>query len=408
MAVTMSTLSAILKEVYEAPLRRQINDETVAAKRLVRSSDGITNEVGGKYVTFPISYGRNGGIGARAEMADLPKAGHQATAAARIKLKHLYGSIALSGQTLKLADSNYQSFISALELETQGLKTDLAKDINQQIYRDGTGNFAEASAISSATATISSGFNVFSIGMVVDTFTSTANVASGTTSKTGLTVTGLDKANSKVTFDANLGASDKYFTRSGSANEEWTGLGAIVKDSDELYNVDPSTVDQWRAVVDSNSGTNRALTEGRIIKNVDEVRTNGGKVSLILTTLGVRRSYFGLLVQQREFVNTSRENKSFEGGFTGLAFTTDQGEIPIVSDVDCPSNTMYGLAEPHLKIYRESDWSFMSQDGNMWVRIPGDAAGTWKDGYAATMFQYSQLGTDRRNVHFKIADLTES
>src|SRR5690606_32354099 len=123
----------------------------------------------------------------------------------------------------------------------------------------------------------------------------------------------------------------------------------IVSSSGTLYNIDPNNVDVWRSVVDT-SMSDRALTEGRIITNVDKVRENGGKTSVIFTTLGVRRSYFGLLVQQRQFINTSRENKTFEGGFSGLAFTTDQGEVPIVTDVDCPKGTMWGLSEKNLKV----------------------------------------------------------
>ena len=116
--------------------------------------------------------------------------------------------------------------------------------------------------------------------------------------------------------------------------------------------------------------------KGLILKNVDGVRTNGAKTSLLLTSLGVRRSYFNLLVQQRQYVGT----KDFTGGFTGLAFTTDQGDIPLISDVDAPPGTIYGLSEKNLKVYREADWSFMDRDGSMWDRVPG------KDAYAAMLY----------------------
>jgi hypothetical protein len=127
----------------------------------------------------------------------------------------------------------------------------------------------------------------------------------------------------------------------------------------------------------------------------------------MLTTLGVRRAYFALLQQQRSFVNTSQENKDFTGGFTGLAFTTDAGEVPIIADVDAPPNTMYGLSEKNLTLYRDQDWSWMDKGGAMWFPVLGTVAGTWKDAWSATLYQYSQLGTDRRNVHFVIRDLTE-
>lgn len=409
MAVTMSTLSAILKEIYEGDLREQLNNDVVGLRRIERSGSGVTSNVGGKYVTFPVHYGRNGGIGARREMEDLPAAGNQATAAAQVGLKYQYGSISLSGQALKLADTNAQAFLSALELETNGLKTDLAKNLNQEVYRTGNGQVAATSTTTTGTtAVITSGWNNLSVGMLVDVYTAANLAADSTAIASGRKITAMDSTTNTITLDASTAfVATSVLVRAGSANREWTGLAAIVNNSGQLYNINPTNVDQWRAVVDANGGTNRALTEGRIITNVDAVRTNGGKTSLILTSLGVRRAYFALLVQQRQFINTSRENKSFDGGFTGLAFTTDQGDIPIVTDVDCPPNTMWGLSEKNIKLYRESDWSFMNEDGNMWVRVPGTTAGTWKDAYSATMFQYSEIGSDRRNVHFKIADLTE-
>jgi hypothetical protein len=193
--------------------------------------------------------------------------------------------------------------------------------------------------------------------------------------------------------------------RAGSYGKNWTGLGAIISDSGALYGVDPADVDQWRAYVDSNSGTPRVLSEEMIIEAVDATSANGGKTSVLLTSKGVRRAYFSLLKQNREFVNTTQENKKFEGGFTGLGFTTDEGEIPLVSDNDCPDGNMYGLDESHLKVYRDHDWKFMNRTGSNWIQIPGSVAGTMKDGYQATMFQYSELGIDSRGAHFIIKDL---
>ena len=409
MTVSLSDLTAILKEVYEGKLREQLNNDVIALRRIERSAAGISSNVGGKYVTFPIHYGRNAGIGARREYEDLPAAGKQFTAAAQVGLKYFYGSIALTGQTRQLAESNTQAFVAALDLETNGLKTDLAKDQNRQIYGNSQGMLAATStAVTGTTAVITSGFANVGIGTVVDVYTAANLAAAGAPIASGVTVTAVNQTTQTITLGTSVAlVANSVFVRAGSANREWTGLGAIVQASGTLYNVDPNVVDSWRAVVDTNA-SNRNLTEGMLITNVDKVRINGGQTSLILTTLGVRRAYFNLLQQQRSFVNTSQDNKSFEGGFKGLAFTTDAGEIPIIADPDAPLNTVWGLSEDHLKVYREADWSFMTEDGGMWVRIPGTAAGTWKDAYSATMFQYSEIGSDRRNVHFLMDHITEA
>ena len=94
--------------------------------------------------------------------------------------------------------------------------------------------------------------------------------------------------------------------------------------------------------------------------------------------------------------------QKFEGGFSGLGFTTDNGEIPVISDVDCQPNRMYFINEKELKIYREGDWSFMDRDGSKWQRVIG------VDAYDSTLYKYCQLGTHRRNSHGIIKDVTEA
>ncbi len=406
MPQTLAAASAILKEIYEPDLRFQLEDRKILWKRLQSSSKGIESNVGGKYVVFPIHIGRNSGIGARLEMEDLPLAGQQKTAAGRVGLKYLYGSIQLTGQALALIESNYQAFISALELEQKGINRDLSKDMNRQIYGNGTGALATTSATTALNTVTVSSLQYFGEDMMIDIWTA-ANLAANSTPKaTSRRITAIDDVAGTITFDGapvTFTAGD-VFTRAGNANREITGLGAIVAATGTLYNIDPTVVRQWKATVDSNGGTPRPLSESLLIKNVDAVFARGGQTSIMITSLGVRRAYFNLLSQQRKFVNT----KEFTGGFEGLAFTTDNGEIGLLADTDSPLNTVWGLDESHLKIYREADWQYMDMDGNKWVRVPGSVSGTWKDAYAATQYMYTEVATDRRNAHFKIADVTEA
>ena len=90
MPATLTTISAITKEIYEGPLRKQLNDDVVALQRIVKptgkDADVVTDSVGAKWVTFPVHYRRNSGIGGRRENENLPSPGQQGSAAARIPL----------------------------------------------------------------------------------------------------------------------------------------------------------------------------------------------------------------------------------------------------------------------------------------------------------------------------------
>jgi hypothetical protein len=399
MPATLTTVSNILKEVYEPKIREQLQNDAVALRRIEKSSEGVVSEVGGKYVTFPLHTRRNSGIGARNEMEALPVAGQQGYAAARVGLKYLYGLMRLSGQTMELAEKNYQAFASALDQEVTGLKNDLLKDQNRQVYGDGSGAIATVTADGANLATVQTA-QWAQLGMQVDLVDGTTlGNANPTIKASNRQITAIDTVANTITYDGAdaLAAAGDIFVRTGSVNREWSGFGKIIKNSGTFQNVDPTVEPTWKAIIDSNGGVNRPLSEGLLILQADNVRANGGEVTAMFSNLGVRRAYFNLLSQQRRYTNTT----TFEGGFSGLAFTTDKGDIPFVVDIDAPKNRVYGVNEKEITLYREADWSFMDRDGSKWQRVIG------YDAYEATMYQYSELGTHRRNTHFLLADITE-
>lgn len=398
MPATLATVASILKEVYEPQVREQLENRTKALKRIERSSDGIETTVGGKYVTFPIHTRRNAGIGARNEMEALPTPGQQGFASARVNLKFLYGGIQVTGQMVELADKNYQAFANALDQEVKGLKNDLAKDLNRQVYGNGVGTLATVTADGANTVTVADTMYL-QLGEQVDILdgTTLAN-ATPTVKVSNRQITAINTSTGVVTYsgaDGTLVAGD-VIVRTGNGNREWTGFGAIIKNTGAVYNLDPAVEPLWAAQVDT-SGGNRAVSEGLMINMADSIMTAGGKVTAIFSNLGVRRAYWSLLVQQRQYVNT----KEFAGGFTGLSFTTDDGEIPFVSDTDAPKNAMLFVNEDELTYYRENDWGWMDRDGNMFSRVYGF------DAYEARMYQYSELGCHRRNSFGLIDKLTE-
>lgn len=404
MSATLATIESYLKEVYQGRIREQLNDEIVALKRITRSGSGVTNEVGGKYVTFPIHTRRNSGIGSRFESEALPTPGQQGHAAARVGLKYAYGGVQLTGQAISLSDTDSKAFAKALDNEVEGLKNDLKKDMNRQVYGSGNGAIGVASGANTGATVPVYDARLFQVGAVVDT-------QSGTTvDNAGLVISAIDVAAGTVTFTTTPGtalADGDIIVRKGSGvaasgNRELTGLAAIVSDSGTLYNIDPTAEPEWKATVDSNSGTNRALSESLMINMVDSIRTKGGSTTLILQSLGVRRAYFNLLSQLRQTVNT----QEFTGGFSGLAFTTDSGEIPVVADVDAPLNKQWFINEDALTYYRDEDWHFIDRDGSMWKQVR-DVNGDY-DAYYARMVEYHELGTDRRNSHGVIEDITEA
>lgn len=401
MSATLATITPYLKEVYVGRIREQLNNKTILLKRIETSKDGITSNIGGKYVTFPIHTRRNSGVGARLENEALPPAGQQGTAAAQISLAYLYGRVGLSGQTIELSDSDPQAFAKALNFEMTGLKNDLLVDYNRQLYGDGSGTVATVKSVVTSNTIPVTDARYFQLNMAVDLVTLPSTVVQSNRTVTGIDLT--SGANTVTVSGATItSVVGQVFTRFGSAAREITGLAKIISNSGVLYNVDPSTEPVWKSELDTNGGTARSLSEGLMTYMNDRITTNGGDVTLIIQSLGTRRAYANLLQQQRQFVNT----QEFTGGFRGLAFTTDGGDIPVIADKDAPLNTQLFINEPSLTLYQAADWDWMDRDGSIWQRKI-DASGTY-DNYEATLFKYAQLGIDQRNTFGAIQNIIEA
>lgn len=399
-STTLTVVDAVLKEVYEARIRDQLNNEAIALKRIQSTAEGITHEIGGKYVTFPVRTQRNHGVGARNENEALPDPRSQKYKPARINLAYLYGALSLTGQTMELAQNNTQAFVSVMDSEIEGLKQTLVKDTNRQVYGTSDGALATATGDGANNFTVSS-TQYLEVGMVIDVWDPTFV----TNRISARNITAINTGNGTVTYDGADGtvSNGDIVTRNGSQQREKIGFRQIISSTGQLYNINPATDPVWASAVDSNAGVNRALSEGLMIKMVDNIRTAGGGVpTVIFCSLGVRRAYFQLLTQQRRYNDTTE----FAGGFKGLKFTTDAGEIPVISDYDCQPNRMYFVNEKQLMLYEGSDWSFMNRDGSNWQRVI-QSTGNY-DAYMAMLYKYAQLGTHQRNSHGLISDLLEA
>lgn len=396
MAQTMAQLTPILKEVYEGSLNDQLNEETRAYTRIKPESKGTgTTRSGGKYVEFAIHTGRNSGIGARNEMEALPDAGRQQTAEGRLGLKYQYGGIELSGQTFELAKESYQTFADAVDMEVTRIKNDLGKDRNRQYFGDGSGRVATVVSVTGNVITFDS-IQHIQDEEVLDIVVRATGVSHGTK----VVVASVNEATNAVTVTGTLSGvvAGDIAVRSGSWNREWTGLGAIIDDTKPLYNIDPATTRVWKSVVKGSVG---AISEAAMKRMTDAISRNGGKTSVIWTSPGVERAYWQLLTSTKRTVNTTK----FTGGFTGLEFNAgSSGAIPLLTDIDAPEGEMQFVNEAEMKMYRPHGFKFMDRDGNMWKQKYSN--GARYDAYLATLYEYSELGTHRRNTHGKLTGIT--
>jgi hypothetical protein len=393
-----------MKEVYEGQINDQLASEQVTLKRIEAVQDGVVETVGGKYIVFPVRFQRNHGISYRAENTQLAAAQQQGYAAAQEFLKYGYQRVKLTGQVMDLANKNFQAFSSALDREVDGARLDVARDQNRICYgtitgqtNNKTGLLASASAISSGTTITFTAGDTYLLepGMVIDIVDpATGTPVSGGTGKVIQSVT-----NTTIVVDSAVAGVivGSTVVRTGNYNAEPYGLTQIVSATGALHNLNPATAGQgaWASTIDSTTTT---LTENSMVAVCDNVyKASGKRVTAIFSSLGVRRSYFGLMQSLRRY----NEPKEFSGGLIGLAFNYGK-EIPVVADMDVPAKNQFFLTESEIKMFRSKPWYWEDVDGSVWKYVHD------YDVFEALLKCYWQLGTHQRNAHGRQTNVTES
>ena len=396
--------SDALKLVY-GDIHEQLRDKNPALEFIEASSQHITQN--GKEVIFDTHIGRNNGIGARGIREKLPTAGAQKYKQAHLYLKNLYGAIEVDGQLFEQAADNYNSFINVVDNEIKGLKRDLARDMNRQIYGNGSGILA---SIKTAGPT---GFSVDSAhwlepDMIVDILDG-GDLTDGTPTVlvAGAVIESVDEDSNAISFvggGGSLIAPGSVLVRASnggnSFNKELTGLGAIVKATGSLHGIDAATTPVWSATEVSKAtptGGAGTLTELDLINLVQKVDKKGGDVDVFLASPGVYNAYWNLLQGMRQFTNGA----GLTGGQRSFSFEALGKPIKFVSDYAAPKGTLYALSSKELVINRKRDWAWMDRDGSMWSRVADT------DAYEARLFQYSEIGTYRRNAHAVMTGIAE-
>lgn len=395
MPQTLATLTPLLKEVYEGGLVEQLNNDTKAYNRLKTNSKSSA-KWGGKYVNLPIHVARNSGIGSRNESEALPTAGYQDTREAMIPMKFHYAAVELTGQAIELADKDYQTFAETLNLEVSSIKKDVSKERNRQYFGNGSGAKAVVTALAGQNITVADhkGLDINGVYDVMVGSTSAVRQA-------GLVVTNINTATNVATVTGTTTGivANDIIVRTGSYGREWSGLGAIISDTTVFQQIDPATVPVWKSEIKTAAG---AISELMLVRMADRIYTNGGKTSVIWTTLGVQRAYFSLLTSLKRFVGTTK----FTGGFSGVAFeSASQGEIPMIPDIDCPAGSALFVDEKAITVYDNGGYKFMDRSGSMWQQKRTNAGKF--DAWEATLYEYSELGVNRRNTHGMISGITE-
>lgn len=415
--LSTTAADAVLKEDYKGPVREQLNNNSVVFAAVAKNEEDIV----GRRAVLALHVGRNSGIGARGERQPLPAAGAQQYEDIYVPIRSNYARIELTGQVIKVMDSDRGAFIRAMRSEMDVAVVDAKRDMARQVWGTSDGRVAELgvttasnTVVLDATTTetqldqLEEGFRV-DIGTLADPDSVAAGREVLSVDRDAKTIV-IDGAVVTTTaaqslFRAGAGGASDNSGRSNDGQIELTGLQHIVDDDSTLHTLSPATEPRWKAAVDANGGTGRNISENLVTKVLMQAeRRAGPRQYLLVGSDGVFRSYGNLLTSLKRFV----DDLTLEGGFTGLKVgsarmgTAGGASLALTWDRDAPANSLYGIAVEDLQFYRLADWDWMDRDGAVLNRVSG------YDAYEAVMFCYGDMGCSRRNSQFVIRDINES
>lgn len=408
MALNLTVFDAVLKDDLEATVAKELNLEVKLLGKFEKKSDKF---VGGNAVQ-PVHIRRNEGVGARGDGEALPAAGHQVHQRAAVPLRYNYGSIQLTGPTLKASQSSSGAFINALESEMDGMKDNLRSDINRQLNHTGIGTLGVVQDDLDGDAVI--GFDVYSDageagepgnrffrpGMLVDFINPATGLARNanphTVSARGATI-------DNVTFTAVIAAggagdvaANDIAVKQGSYNREIQGLIEAVSAVGIYMGIDRGIVPEWQGQVLANAGVLRPLTLDLMQSAIDNGYELSGKyVDYIYSHPTIRQSYAALLTPDVRYGSVD----SLKGGFGTLQY--QGGDKPVTWDVDKDAryNTCWLLHTPSFSMLEQVPFQWADDDG----RILRQRAGF--DDFTAFMRYFGNLFCKNPNAQVRLEDI---
>lgn len=109
--------------------------------------------VSGRFIVFPVRYGRNTGINAMRPGSNLPDPTSQGSRMYSLETRSLYARVKIEGEILRRGRTNGGAFIDAQLLEIESQADDFAVMQNRIVHNDGSGSIAESNQVNTTSST---------------------------------------------------------------------------------------------------------------------------------------------------------------------------------------------------------------------------------------------------------------
>jgi len=393
---TLANADAILKDLYVGPVVEQLNQKTYTLDQIERDSDHI--DLTGRRAIVPLHTGRNRGRGGRGAGGTLPAAGRQSYADAIIKITYQYSGIEIEDAAIEASTSNEGAFLSILKAETEGCAQDLKKDMQRQIFGEGTGLLATMKATAEETKTLElDSVQYIAVGDPVDVLVkATGEKSEGVEAVTVLKRTGGATKTVELSEKVKKATTSYGVYIAGDRSNETNGLRNIIAKNRTLHEINSETAgnEYWNGAVREagKSDTETSVCgESTFEQLADDVGFSGqGEIGVFLTTRGIRRRLADTYQSQKRF--NDAQAVTVHGGYSAIMVN----EIPVIADDDAPKRRVFGLNKDSMRWFEQAPPGWMDGpagfNGTMFTLADGATAGSKKAIWQAWFKWYVNLG----------------
>lgn len=400
----LTTADAILKDDYIGPVVKQLNNKTYMIDQIERETPE-TVDFTGRRAIWPVEKSRNRGRGSRGDAGTLPNAGGTTELDAMIVTRDNYEGVELSHNVILQSQSNQGAFVNRLTQQVQAASDFMRKDMNRQVFGDGTGLLASISATATTTnALTADSIQYLHVGDPVDILRRTDGTDVPTTTGIGRSIVAVDATAKTFQLDAAVGgtvATTYGVYVAGNRNNEMDGLRNIVSTARTLHTINSATAGNefWNGNVrnvGTQAGSEQTAGETSFELIADDVGVTGqAETEVFVTTRGIRRRLADTFQSQKRF--TDAQAVQIHGGYSAVMVASGQGEVPVVIDDDCPKNYAFAINKEAFRwfVLGGPDWlgTPRGQSGEgVWHLKDSSTSGQKVAVYQAWLFWYCALG----------------
>jgi len=385
---TLATADAILKDLYRGPIIEQLNYKTWMLDMIERDSTHVDFQ--GRRAIVPVEATGNESPSSTTDGGTLVDPQIDTEQDAILLIRYHDGGLELTDALVKQANGNNAgAFVDKLERSSKKLASAMRKNLNRQVFGDGTGLLATLASSPAASTTVTmTETQYLRINMVVDMLNKTTGA---TTGGLGLTIANINRTTKVVTFSSAVTATTTTdgIYKQGARNQESDGLRNIsATQGRTLHSINSATAGNqfWDPALRNAGGA--IAGEGFFELLADDVGQNGeGDVEVFLTTRGIRRRLADTYQSTKRF-NDARAVE-IHGGYTAIFVN----EIPVIIDDDVPKGFAFALRKDAFLWVQlqEPDWLSDPKSGLVWHLAMGSTLGKRRLAWQAWMTWYAAL-----------------